>query len=358
MCHIGVVKALYLRGLLPKIITGTATGALIAALVGVYPDSSLLDVLKGNGINLSAFERARMHKKRRHSSPGLSTFRRRLKRFLQTGHFFDIAVLEECARENLGEITFEEAHIKTGRILNIAVALPDEIGVPQLLNYVTAPNVLIWSAVVASTATSKTLYAPVRLLCKDESGRVKPYFACDSRSDNGGLTFRYGRAQLREAPLKRIGELFNVNHFIVSQARPYMIPFVRAGRCRNGVLGVGAGLLRGVSDEVFHWLKQINTLGYLPTPLGRLLMDETIPSASEWAKISLTPDLSFKDLFRLFDIPTQASLDQWILRGERSVWPAVCELTIRCGIEFELDAAYESVRRRSPERGARAIHPT
>jgi TAG lipase / lysophosphatidylethanolamine acyltransferase len=159
---------------------------------------------------------------------------------------------------------------------------------------------------------------------------------------------------LREAPLKRIGELFNVNHFIVSQARPYMIPFVQARRFRTGILGRGAGLLRGASDEVFHWLEQINTMGYLPTPLGRLLMDETIPSASEWAKISLTPALSFKDLFRLFDIPTQASLDQWILRGERSVWPAVCELTIRCGVEFELDAAYESVRRRFPERGERA----
>jgi TAG lipase/lysophosphatidylethanolamine acyltransferase len=355
MCHIGVVKALYLRGLLPKIITGTATGALIAALVGVHRDSRLLDVLKGDGINLSAFERARVRRRiRRHSSPRLSTFRRRVKRFLQTGHFFDIAVLEECARENLGDVTFEEAHIKTGRILNITVALPDEIGVPQLLNYVTAPNVLIWSAVVASTATSKTLYAPVRLLCKDESARVRPYFACDSRSDNGALAFRQGRAQLREAPLKRIGELFNVNHFIVSQARPYMIPFVQARRFCTGIFGLGAGLLRGVSDEVFHWLKQINTMGYLPTPLGRLLMDETIPSASEWAKISLTPDLSFQDLFRLFDIPTQASLDQWILRGERSVWPAVCELTIRCGVEFELDAAYESVRRRFPERDERA----
>jgi TAG lipase/lysophosphatidylethanolamine acyltransferase len=360
MCHIGVVKALYLRGLLPKIITGTATGALIAALVGVHPDTSLLDVLKGNGINLSAFEHARVRRKiRRRSSPGsLSTFRRRVKRFLQTGHFFDIAVLEECARENLGDITFEEAHIKTGRILNITVALPDEIGVPQLLNYVTAPDVLIWSAVVASTATSKTLYAPVRLLCKDDGGRVRPYFACDSRSEDGTLAIRNGRAQLREAPLKRIGELFNVNHFIVSQARPYLIPFVQARRFHAGILGLAAGLLRGASDEVFHWLKQINTMGYLPTPLGRLLMDETIPSASEWAKISLTPTLSFRDLFRLFDIPTQASLDQWILRGERSVWPAVCELTVRCGIEFELDASYESVRRRLPDPVQRASYQT
>src|SRR5690606_30577480 len=32
LCHLGVVKALFLRGLLPRIITGTGTGALIASL--------------------------------------------------------------------------------------------------------------------------------------------------------------------------------------------------------------------------------------------------------------------------------------------------------------------------------------
>src|SRR5205823_9548375 len=102
MCHIGVVKALYLGSLLPKIITGTATGALIAALVGTHPDSSLLDVLKADGISLGAFERAGARRKSQQQSSGtqLSTFQRRLKRFWQTGHFLDIAVLEECAREN------------------------------------------------------------------------------------------------------------------------------------------------------------------------------------------------------------------------------------------------------------------
>ena len=354
MCHLGVVRALHLRGLLPKIITGTATGALIAALVGVHSEKDLLNVLQGEHINLSAFDRAKVRKRSNGSRTGsasnfFATLWRRLRRFVQTGHFFDIAVLEECARDNLGDATFEEAFAATGRILNITVALPDEVGVPQLLNYVTAPHVLIWSAVVASTATSKTLYAPVRLLCKDDTGAVKPYFACDSsntflprRRSRGGST------RLQEAPLKRIGELFNVNHFIISQARPYIIPFVRVQRYHQGGLSLSGALLRWVLDESFHLLNQLSIIGCLPTPLGRLLMDETIPSGSRWAKVSLTPDLSLQDLLRIFDTPTQTALDQWILRGERSVWPAVSELSVRCGIEFELDAAYESIRRRVP----------
>lgn len=356
MCHIGVVKALHLRGLLPRIITGTATGALVAALVVVHTDDELLEVLTGKAIDLSSFQRSRTRRRKlADDAPAgtkwLGAIRRRSGRFLRTGHIFNIRVLEECAHDNLGDITFEEAFAKTGRILNVTVALPNEVGIPQLLNYITAPHVLIWSAVVASTATSKTFYAPVQLYCKNETGSTEPYVATDcpgNTSKNRKRSSR-GRAELQEAPLKRIGELFNVNHFIVSQTRPYIAPFVRAEQNYAGNSTFLNMLIRLISGEVFHMLNQLNSIGLLPTPLCRLLMDETIPSNNRWAKISLTPDLTFRDLLALFDIPTENLLDEWIIRGERSVWPAVPELRVRCGIEFELERAYESVRRRSPE---------
>ena len=47
LCHLGVVKALHLRGLLPRIIAGTATGALIAALVGVHTEGRIARFLGG-----------------------------------------------------------------------------------------------------------------------------------------------------------------------------------------------------------------------------------------------------------------------------------------------------------------------
>jgi TAG lipase / lysophosphatidylethanolamine acyltransferase len=355
MCHIGVVKALYLRGLLPRIITGTATGALVAALVGVHTDDELLEVLTGKGIDLSSFQRSRTRRRKlADDAPSgtkwLQAVRRRSARFLRTGHIFNIRVLEECAQDNLGDLTFEEAYSKTGRILNVTVALPNEVGIPQLLNYITAPHVLIWSAVVASTATSKTFYAPVQLYCKNETGTTEPFAATDLPALRS--TTHLSGAQLREAPLKRIGELFNVNHFIVSQTRPYIAPFVRAEQnypTNSQYTTLPNSLVRLLSSEVFHLLTQLNSLGWLPTSLCRLLMDETIPSNSRWAKISLTPDLTVRDLLALFDTPTEHLLDEWIRRGERSVWPAVPELRVRCGIEFELERAYESVRRRSPE---------
>lgn len=71
-------------------------------------------------------------------------------------------------------------------------------------------------------------------------------------------------------------------------------------------------------------------------------MDEHIPAAS----VTLVPELSASDFIRLLETPTQASLDYWILRGERSCWPAVANLKVRCAIETELDRGYQVVRRK------------
>jgi TAG lipase/lysophosphatidylethanolamine acyltransferase len=144
LCHLGVVKALFLRGLLPRIITGTATGALIAALVAIHNEEELPGVLKGDGIDLSAFAA----KSRSNGSAQQSfwtrweTLKRRLQRFYKEGYFLDVKVLEECVRANVGDLTFEEAYNRSKRVLNITVATAGQGGVPTLLNYLTAPNVV------------------------------------------------------------------------------------------------------------------------------------------------------------------------------------------------------------------------
>lgn len=144
LCHLGVVKALHLQGLLPRIVTGTATGALIAALVGIHSEDELLPLLDGEGIDLSAFERRKKVNGAEGNSDSswLGTFYRRMRRLFKKGYLFDVAVLEECVRANVGDLTFEEAYARSKRILNITVATTGKNGTPNLLNYLTAPNVV------------------------------------------------------------------------------------------------------------------------------------------------------------------------------------------------------------------------
>lgn len=147
--HLGVVKALFLRGLLPRIITGTATGALVAALVAIHKEEELPAVLKGDGIDLSAFSAKTKARgadgdadANQSTASRWETLLRRVKRFYKEGYFLDVKVLEECVRANVGDLTFEEAYVRSKRVLNITVATAGQPGVPTLLNYLTAPNVV------------------------------------------------------------------------------------------------------------------------------------------------------------------------------------------------------------------------
>ncbi|KAJ5289414.1 uncharacterized protein N7443_009667 [Penicillium atrosanguineum] len=346
LCHLGVVKALHLQGLLPRIITGTATGAMIAALVGIHPENELLPLLDGGGIDLSVFDSRRKD----HADGQESWFwilLRRLKRFLRTGHLFDMELLEECVRTNVGDLTFEEAYARSKRILNITVATGGKDGTPNLLNYLTAPNVLIWSAAAASNASSSSaLSAPVIIYCKDETGSIVPW---PHTEDAVFHPWRHVHYNDGESPLARIAELFNVNHFIVSQARPYLIPFLRSelnllDRRQTGWHNISRSLMRVVLVELRHRLRQLDYIGVLPGAVSRLLIDETIPGPN----LTLVPDLSLKDVGKLFQQPIRERVAEWTLKGERGVWPAVSALKVREAVEIELDRGYQLVRRRRP----------
>lgn len=361
LCHLGVIKALHLRGLLPRIITGTATGALIAALVGIHTEDELLDFLNGDGIDLTAFvntsestgsyEENGLVLKRR--SGKVQTLLRRLTRFFHSGYFLDVNVLEECVRANVGDLTFEEAYARTKRVLNITIATSSRNGMPNLLNYLTAPNVLIWSAALASNASTPPLYSPVTILCKDETGAIVPWsISFKPQLEKPARSFQpnHSHQQDRDSPLSRVAELFNVNHFIISQARPYIAPFLspdlyhppnprRARRQGPTIL-----LSRILMQELHHRLLQLDTLGLLPNTVRRLLIDETVPGAS----LTLVPQLHATDLGKLLETPTREGVEYWISKGERSVWPAVSMLMVRCAIEVELDRCYQFVRRRKP----------
>ncbi|KAJ3279398.1 hypothetical protein HDU76_009521, partial [Blyttiomyces sp. JEL0837] len=236
LCHLGVVKALNEHGLLPRIISGSSVGALIASLVCIHTDDELPNIFEEGGIDLKAFSRK--------GTKG--NIRRKITRFLKHGYLMDVKVLEDCVRSNVGDITFEEAFLRTRRILNITVSTARKNEVPRLLNYLTAPNVLIWSAACASAAVIG-LYESVDLLAKDKSGNIVHWSPstvkwADSSYDS-------------ESPESRLAELFDVNHFIVSQANPYIAPFLSKGpqESKDGLIGKTLGF---VSSEIRHRLHQ------------------------------------------------------------------------------------------------------
>ena len=141
LCHLGIVKSLHLRGLLPRIIVGTGAGALVAALVGVHSEHELVDVLSARFFSSRNIVVNGSNDDEKLLSRGwFSNITGRLN--IGKSYFQDVAALEKHVMADLGDITFEEAYSRTRRVLNISV--PDEYahGIPSLFNYLTTPNVV------------------------------------------------------------------------------------------------------------------------------------------------------------------------------------------------------------------------
>jgi TAG lipase/steryl ester hydrolase/phospholipase A2/LPA acyltransferase len=138
MNHIGVMKTLWENKLLPRIISGASAGSIVCAVLCTRTDEEVPELLAGfcHG-DLAVFEQ----------EGNEDTVLGKISRFLKNRALFDISHLTRVMREMLGDLTFQEAYNRTRRILNICVSSASLYELPRLLNYVTAPNVLIWSAV-------------------------------------------------------------------------------------------------------------------------------------------------------------------------------------------------------------------
>ena len=75
-----------------------------------------------------------------------------MKSAVRNGHMFAQEDWHEMVRWFSNDLTFEEAYKKTGRVYCITLASTTKKAPPVLLNYISAPNVTIASAVVASAA--------------------------------------------------------------------------------------------------------------------------------------------------------------------------------------------------------------
>ncbi|CAN0131397.1 unnamed protein product, partial [Hapterophycus canaliculatus] len=120
----------------------------------------------------------------------------------------DTDFFRNVLRNNIGSFTFQEAFDRTGRIVNITVAPKNRTDPPRLLNYLTAPHVLVWSAAVCSSSVPG-VFDPSILLVKDADGSTHP--------ESGPIEKFVDGSMEADLPMQQISELFNINHFIVSQ---------------------------------------------------------------------------------------------------------------------------------------------
>lgn len=198
--HFGVVKALLDNNVLPEIITGTSGGALVAALVATRTDSELKQLLV-----------PALAEKIKACHDGFPTW---IRRWWKTGARFDsVDWARQCSWFCRGSTTFREAYERTGRILNVSCVPSDPHSPTILANYLTSPDCVIWSAVIASAAVPGILN-PVVLMMKKADGTLGPYSFGHKWKDGSLRT---------DIPLKALSLHFNANFSVVSQVTIFFL---------------------------------------------------------------------------------------------------------------------------------------
>jgi hypothetical protein len=154
--HVGVVLELQEQRLLPRVITGSSAGSIVGGIIATHDDPELEELLLPDKLE---FAWSRLM--------GVPDA-------VKGGSLMDPGPLRSSIEKNVPNLTFLEAYEKTRRILNISVSPADPHQFPRLLNYLTAPNVLIRQAILASCAFPG-LFPPVQLRAKNYSGHSVSY---------------------------------------------------------------------------------------------------------------------------------------------------------------------------------------
>ncbi len=323
MYHIGVIKALHENSLLPRVISGSSVGSLVAGMLATKTDEELPECFSPDFVNLDVFEQL----------GDTGAFQRRVQRFLNEGVIMDVGKLQLWAQKNIGNYTFKEAYEKTGRIVNITVSSTRDLQFPTLLNYLTAPYVLIWSAASASCAIPG-VYAAVELMAKDKSGSIVPYHPNKIKWSDGSVE--------NDLPMRRLSELFNVSNFIVSQVNPHVVAFMESEIERVGLVSKAFGVVkRFVLEETAFRFKQIAELGLLPRWMRFL---QPLVAQKYTGDITITPPISLDEYSKLLKNPNREEFKRCIEVGERCTWPLIDMIKIYLKVENTLDKAVNTLK--------------
>ncbi len=307
--HLGVVKALFEQDLLPEVICGASIGSLVGGGVCGRNDTELRALFA----NLDSIHRFGIRFLR---PPGI--WRQR--------SVLDQRQYARCAEQNTGPFTFAEAARHSGRHLCVSVSPSRARQKPRVLSALTSPDVLISSAVVASSAIPG-LFPPVTLRMRDATGHSSAYLPAERWVD--------GSFQ-GDLPGKRLGRLFNVNHFIVSQVNPHALPFLVSRNSRGPAALAADLLLSSARVQAAQTLKvlQARIRGDV---LHHVMEHARLVAEQEYkGDTTIHPPLNAWMYRRLFSNPSVEDLKRYIEMGEQATWPQLALIRNQTRIQREL----------------------
>lgn len=317
--HVGVVKALWEQRLLPTILSGSSGGSIVGSLLCTHNDAELGRIFEPGFLLSEVQQEAGLIR----SLGGLRP------KMLQVDE------IQAMIERLIPDMTFQEAYAHSGRLLNVSVAPAETHQTSRLLNATTSPNVLIHKSVMASAAVPG-VFPPVTLEARDKWGERQPYLPSRKWVD-GSVS--------DDLPTKRLARLYGVNHYIVSQANPAVLPFVTDGRRQEGAMAIIANAGRRTARE---WLnagaaimhKPLSRAGTLSTMANTVL---SMVNQDYVGDINILPRNRFYNPFKLLAHLSPEDIIKLVSSGERSAWRRMEMIRVQTHISRTLDRIRQNV---------------
>lgn len=243
-------------------------------------------------------------------------------------------------------MTFREAYNRTGKILNITVSPASIHEQTRLLNYITAPNCLIWSAVCASCSLPGVFPSSSVYEKNPKTNEVHEW------NNDESMKFMDGSVD-NDLPITRLLEMFNVDHIIAVQVNPHVVPVLKVsisnvgGDVENELSYKLKQSLNNVYDfvvsEAIHYLQLLNEMD-----IYKNLANKTVSLLSQRysGDITILPEYKWQDFTKILTNPSHEFLLEFICRGAKASWPKMSLIENHCRVEFALDKAISVLRGR------------
>ena len=315
--HLGVAKALWRERLLPDIISGSSGGAVVGTVLCSNTDSQLDEYFEPDWL------------------PGKEPPSGLLARISSTFGTDRITAEDiwDVLEQVIPDITFQEALELTGRHINVPVAPSENHQKSRLLNADTSPNAFLREAVLASTAIPG-FFPPVVLMAKNDKGERQAYTS--RRWVDGSLS--------EDLPAKRLARLYGVNHYIVSQTNPYVLPFIDTTKRKTDAV---SELKYALIDTTRAWVNAgavifEKPLSWIPEIERATNSALSIINQSYVGDITIAPRKKLHNPLRALSWRTHDEIRELIAEGERSTWPRIERIRIQTQISRTLDPILQS----------------
>jgi NTE family protein len=317
--HLGVIGELIEHDLMPRVITGSSAGAVIGAVLATNDEQMVGEFL--------------------HPDYHDYTWSRllRLQDVVREGGMLDQQVLKGFIAERIPNMTFLESYQQTGKILNISVSPADPHQFPRLLNYLTAPNVLVRSAALASSAVPG-LFPPVQLRARNFEGRSVAYMP-QNRWIDGSVH--------EDIPKEKVNRLHNVNHYIVSQTNPHVVPFLTDELPDPGLKSfLQDVVIRGPMLQLEHLLETANRHFDIPGMTSIIKKTHAVVRQNYSGDITIYPNHSLTSLRKALRNATPYRAEKLIMEGRRATWPQIERIRNTTQISRTFDACLRRMDQR------------